>query len=105
MENENFIFYSFDKDKECIEALADILDENHDRIANNLNVQLQEKVIVEVYPDIVAFHNAIGMPKAPDWLVGIAKENKIYIEINILHIFKLKNDNNNLEEKQNEYKK
>lgn len=79
LENDNFIFFSFDKDKECIKELAKVLDENYNRITNNLNVQLKEKIIIEIYPDIKAFHNEIGMPDAPDWIVGIAKEKKIYM--------------------------
>lgn len=56
-----------------------ILDENYYRITDNLDVQLTEKVIIEIYPDIGAFHIAIGVPNAPDWMVGIVKEKKIYM--------------------------
>lgn len=77
MENKNFKFYSYNKDKKCLEDLSKILEENYNRISKDLNVTLKEKVIIEVYPDIKAFHDAIGSPNAPNWVVGTGWENKI----------------------------
>ena len=77
IENENFKFYSYGKDKKCLDDLSKILEENYNKISKNLNVTLKEKVIIEIYPDIKAFHDAIGSPNAPDWVVGIGWENKV----------------------------
>lgn len=77
-ESEHFAFHSFDKDKECIEDLANALEENYDTITNNLGVTLNNKVKVTIYPDIKAFHEKIGMPNAPDWSVAAAMKNEIH---------------------------
>lgn len=77
LETENFKFYSTNKDKKCLDDLSKILDENYYRISKDFNVSLKEKVIIEVYPDIKAFHDAIEAPNAPNWIVGTGWENKI----------------------------
>lgn len=77
MENKNFEFYSYNKDKKCLADLSKILEENYNRISKELNITLKEKVIIEVYPDIKAFHDAMGSPNAPNWVVGTGWKNKI----------------------------
>jgi hypothetical protein len=77
MESDKFKFYSFDKDKKCINDLSKILNENYERISNDLKVSVKEKVDVEIYPDIQGYHNAIGAPNAPNWSVGTGWGNKI----------------------------
>jgi len=78
-ENENFTFHSLDKDKECIEDMAKVLDESFDTITSNLGVTLKEKTKIVIYPNIKSFHNNIGTQNAGDWLVGTAWRNEIYI--------------------------
>lgn len=77
MESENFKFYSYNKEKKCLDDLSKILEDNYNRISKDLNVTLKEKVIIEIYPDIKVFHEAIGAPNAPNWVVGTGWENKI----------------------------
>ncbi|MGL5379340.1 peptidase MA family metallohydrolase [Clostridium sp.] len=77
VENDNFQFYSYNKDKECLDDLLKTLEENYIRISKNLNTTLNEKVVVEIYPDIDSFHKSIGQPTAPSWIVGTGWENKI----------------------------
>lgn len=72
LESEHFIFYSKEKDKECIEALASTLSDSYARISEDLGVTLSKKVNIYVYSDLDTFHSAINQPDAPDWVVGIA---------------------------------
>lgn len=77
MENENFKFYSFNQDKDCLDDLAKVLKDNYSRISKDLNINLKDKIIIEIYPDINSYHNSIGSPNAPDWVVGTGWGNKI----------------------------
>lgn len=77
IENENFKFYSVNKDRECLDDLSNVLKENYNKISNDLNIKLDEKVVIEIYPDISSFHNAIGVSNEANWVVGIGWDNQI----------------------------
>jgi hypothetical protein len=78
-ESEHFEFYSTDKDKEALNDLEKALEDNYDRISEDLGVKLENKIKVNIYPDIKYFHNEIGMSEAEDWLVGLAKNGEIFM--------------------------
>lgn len=71
-ESEHFKYSSTKSDEESLDDLEENLESNYDRIAKNLNVTLDEKIDVTIYPNIDEFHKAIGMEDAEDWLVGVA---------------------------------
>ena len=70
-ESEHFIFYAYDEDKSCLNDLESALESNYDRITNDLQVTLDHKITIDIYPDLDMFHSAIGEPEAEEWLVGV----------------------------------
>ena len=76
-ETGHFEFYCVESDEECLEDLAEALEENYLRITTELENDLDFKVKVHVYKDIDTFHKAVGQPDAPSWVVGTAYGNSI----------------------------
>ena len=76
-ESDHFNFYSTKTDEEALGDLEENLESNYERISKNLQVTLDEKIKVTIYPNINDFHKAIGMTSAEDWLVGVARDNEI----------------------------
>jgi hypothetical protein len=76
-ETEHFQFYCVQSDAECLEDLAEALEENYSNITTDLKVDLDFKVKVHVYKDIDTFHKYTGRTDAPDWVVGTAYGNGI----------------------------
>lgn len=76
-ETGHFEFYCVESDEECLEDLAEALEENYLRITTELENDLDFKVKVHVYKDIDTFHKAIGQSAAPNWVVGAAYGNGI----------------------------
>jgi len=70
--NNRFEVWGLVSEDAAADAIIEVLTANYNRIADSLNVQLTSKVIVDVYPDLTSYHNAIGWPDAPDWVVGTA---------------------------------
>ena len=69
--DEHFEFYSAKSDVMILDALEKTLEVNYQKITGDLGTTFTTKVKVYIYPDIETFHKAVGVPKAPDWLVGI----------------------------------
>ncbi|MFL0195708.1 peptidase MA family metallohydrolase [Clostridium sp. WILCCON 0269] len=78
-ETEHFIIHYTEFDKTCIDKISDVLENSYNRITNNLNQQLQKKLIIEVHPDRNQLHIALGFPNAPDWIRGGLGIGKIVI--------------------------
>lgn len=78
-ESEHFKYISTKADKEILSDLEENLERNYDRIANDLNVTLDEKINVTIYPNINEFHKATGYIDAEDWLVGFARNGEIFM--------------------------
>lgn len=76
-ESDHFNFYSTKADKKSLDDLEESLESNYERIAKDLQVTLDEKIKVTIYPNISDFHKAIGMMAAEDWIVGAAINNQI----------------------------
>lgn len=78
-ESEHFRYISTKTDKEILSNLEENLESNYDRIANDLNVNLDEKINVTIYPNINEFHKATRYTDAEDWLVGFARDGEIFM--------------------------
>jgi len=50
-----------------------------ERIFTTFRHRPSQKVIIEIYPDLPTFHQAMGEPDAPDWFMGTYEGNKIQI--------------------------
>jgi hypothetical protein len=74
-----FEFYSTDQDRPTIQQLSSILETNIRLIRRNLRSESRESIVVEIYPDLTAFHEAIDYPEAPDWATGYAGNGRIQI--------------------------
>ncbi len=72
-------------DASCIDAVAEVLEGNYQRICADLRSWPDFKVVVTLYPDLVSFHQAIGSPNAPDWVVGLANLSGEFKIVSPLH--------------------
>lgn len=67
---QHFEYYSTNADLYVLDTLSIILENNYSRITNRLGIEINKKIKVNVFPNIQAFHTAINLPDAPDWVVG-----------------------------------
>lgn len=75
--SRHFDFYSVGRDRDALDSIAAVLEENYARIVAGIGVEFKEKVRAFIYPDLKSFHAAIYFPDAPDWLVGAAGINEV----------------------------
>lgn len=78
-ETEHFVFWCTNQDVEVLEALAEALEDCHDRVTSDLGKTLSEKTEVHIAPGLKAYHDMIGRPDDPDWSVGQAYNSVIYM--------------------------
>ncbi len=76
-ESEHFEFYLIEKDTKCLDDLEKNLEDNYEKISENLRVTLKSKIKVNIYPSIEEFHSNAGISNPEDWMVGVAKEDEI----------------------------
>lgn len=74
LESEHFTFYYTETDKDSIHQIRDKLEENYDRIVQDLAPPEMPRVKVRMYQDLSAFHKAIDREGAGDWVVGNVTE-------------------------------
>ncbi|HYE80753.1 MAG TPA: hypothetical protein VEG39_01165 [Clostridia bacterium] len=77
MDTAHFKYYSYDNDADVLADLGKELEEKFDLITSRLQYVPQEKIDVEVYPDVDTFHTRMGYPDSPDWAVGYAGNGKV----------------------------
>ncbi|MCF8010749.1 MAG: hypothetical protein K9L17_05550 [Clostridiales bacterium] len=80
-ETEHFNFYYTNVDDSSIGEISSTLEDNFDRIVNDLKPKSLPKFSVRIYPDLETYHKATGRPNAPDWSVGGFSGNR---EINMV---------------------
>lgn len=78
-ETQHFIIHYTEFDKKCIDEVSDVLENSYNRITNNLNQQLQEKLIIEIHSDHNQLHKALGFSNALEWVRGGLGIGKIVI--------------------------
>ena len=79
METQHFIINYSEFDKACIDKVSDVLEDNYNKITNNLKQQLNDKLTVEIQVDLNELHIALGLVDAPDWIRGGLGHGKIVI--------------------------
>jgi hypothetical protein len=72
-----FLYTPFDSS--IIDSIERKLEENYERILNDLNVKKLPIIEIKIYPSIETYHSSINYPNAPDWMIGSAGINKIEI--------------------------
>lgn len=78
-ESQHFQFYSTESDLEILDTLAITLEKNYARITNLFGLEINNKINVNVFPDVKDLHAAINMPDAPEWVVGTGYGNEIML--------------------------
>jgi hypothetical protein len=78
-ETQHFIIHYTEFDKGCIDKVFEVLEASYDRITNNYNQHLQEKLIIEIHPNHSQLRIALGFPNAPEWVRGGLGTGKIVI--------------------------
>ena len=84
-ESQHFDYYSTNGDIKVLDSLAITLENNYSRITNHLGIQIDKKIKVKVFPNIQAFHAAINLPDAPDWVVGGTWNTNEIVMVSPLH--------------------
>ena len=70
-ETAHFLIYYGAADASCIEAVANHLEGNQQRICADLRYTLDFKVVLRIYPDVTSLHLAMNAPNAEDWVLGL----------------------------------
>lgn len=78
-DTEHFLFYCTKQDVSCLNDFSQILEENYQRVCNDLGYFVKDKIKIKIYPDLQTFHNETKNPGAPDWFVGQAKNGEILL--------------------------
>ncbi len=69
--NDYFEVWGLTSEDAAADTIIKVLTVNYDRVADSLNTQLTQPVIVNVYSNLSKFHEAINWPDAPDWVVAV----------------------------------
>lgn len=70
LDSQHFTIHYIRGNEGPAEDVLTTLETNFDRIITNQQPLKQDKYILWLYPNSDTFHQAIGMPEAPDWVVG-----------------------------------
>lgn len=65
--------------KKVHQDLFDELKDNVERITVKYKHQPSRKIIIEIYPDLPTFHQAVGEKDAPNWFMGTFEDNILKI--------------------------
>lgn len=69
--NEKFDIWGYPTEQADANAVLNELSQNYERVYNVFQVNINVPLQVRIYPNLTAFHEGIGWPDAPDWVVGI----------------------------------
>lgn len=69
-ETQHFEFLYTKQDLTSLPDLENALESNYEKILKDLNTKLSFKVIVQIYPTLKDFDNAIKEANAPSWVAG-----------------------------------
>lgn len=68
-----------DHSKKVHQDLFNELKDNVEKITSKFNHQPSQKIIIEIYPDLPTFHQAVGEADAPNWFMGTYEGNILKI--------------------------
>ncbi len=75
----HFDICSYDSDSTYLIEIGKTLEDNYSRIIMDMRVEISEKTLVYIYPDLEHFHKAIGRPDASEQVVGSTLKDGIYL--------------------------
>ncbi|MBD2863125.1 RNA polymerase sigma factor [Paenibacillus oceani] len=79
---QNFLFMDRPAPAHAAQVREDLLGglgSGVERVTARLRHQPAEKLTIQIYPDLAAFHRAVGEPDAPDWFMGVIDGTTIKI--------------------------
>lgn len=79
LESEHFAFYYTETDKSSITQVRDKLEENYDRVVEELKPLEMRNIKVKIYPDQAAYRKGVDRPDSPDWVVGTAGKDELHM--------------------------
>jgi len=72
-DNHKFKFISNGVSDESINDIKTELERNYNRILKDFEIESMPPIIINVYPSVEKFHEAMNSPNSPNWFVGIAQ--------------------------------
>lgn len=67
------------ENKKMYQTIIDHLSFKIDQICKDLHYEPTNKITIEIYESLQAFHQAVGEPDAPNWFMGVTEGNTIKI--------------------------
>ena len=83
-ESEHFVFFCQDKDKNVLDSFQHQLEAGYQRIAEDIDYQMDKKVYVEIYPSVSTLHSAVGIPNMPEWVAAYTGKRGDYTAIMVV---------------------
>ena len=68
----HFQLHGSDLDRSILPQIGGYLEDHYPKITDDLQLENFSIITVRFYPDFPSFRIAIGMPQAPDWVIGMA---------------------------------
>ena len=76
LETEHLKMHCEESDRSVAPELMQELEPFYQKISETFDHQMGQKLLINLYPDIEAQHNAIGLPGGPNWIIAKAT-NKV----------------------------
>jgi RNA polymerase sigma-70 factor, ECF subfamily len=76
-ETEHFMLFCMPPDHSVAETMLNEAENFYMHLAKDFKGEFSTKIIMNIYPDLLTFHQAIGWPTAPDWVIGDDHHNII----------------------------
>lgn len=73
----HFELYSLIQDEPALGDIANALEAQYEQVTVHLNVSFSEKIRVNIYPSVKAFHVDIHLKDGPDWVVAAAGGDRL----------------------------
>ena len=73
----HFELYALIQDEPALDDIANALEAQYERVTAHLNVSFNEKIRVNIYPSVKAFHFDIHLKDGPDWVVAAAGRDRL----------------------------
>ena len=54
--SQNFIVFYFPSDEKIVNEVLDHLEDNYQRILNNLHQKLNSRIVIKIYPNLFLYH-------------------------------------------------
>lgn len=81
-QNSHFLLFCVEQDHNVGDLLLDAAEKHFEKLSKDFNCSYDTQIKMMIYPNITAFHEAIGYSSAPDWLVACSEpENHMMLNV------------------------